>query len=118
MHDENFVKTVKTLSSAVQTQNDPNDATNAVALSVTEEESKLSYSQSDTTFIDKGVCDALQVTFPVQLKLTTMFGKDTVLQSERVSGQVRTYKSSNYIDLPPTVPTPKTAYLLIIANRC
>lgn len=32
------MKTVKTLSSAVQTQNDPNDATNAVALSVTEEE--------------------------------------------------------------------------------
>ncbi len=61
-------------------------------------------SQSDTTFIDKGLCDALQTTmFPVQLKLTTMLGKDTVLQSERVSGlQVRAYKSGNYIDLPPT----------------
>lgn len=61
-------------------------------------------SQSDSTFIDKGVCDALQATtFPVQLKLTTILEKDTVLQSERVSGlQVRAYNSGNYIDLPPT----------------
>lgn len=110
------MKTIKILKSAAQSQSDPNDATNSVALSVTGEERNMytsmivpvcvstkqnpSYerlvyalldSQSDTTFIVKGECDALQTTmFPVQLKLTTMLGKDTVLQSERVSGlQVR-----------------------------
>ncbi len=129
LHDENFVKTITILPSAAHSQSDPNDATNAMALSVIGEKRNMytsmivpvwvstkqnpSYerlvyalldSQSDTTFIDKGVCDALQTTmFPVQLKLTTMLGKDTVLQSERVSGlQVRAYKSGNYIDLPPT----------------
>lgn len=61
-------------------------------------------SQSDTMFIDKGVSDDLQATtFPMKLKLTAMLRKDTVLQNERVTGlQVRAYKSSNYIDLPPT----------------
>ncbi|XP_042626645.1 uncharacterized protein LOC122147619 [Cyprinus carpio] len=129
LHDDNFVKMIRILPSAARSQSDPNDVTNAMALSVTGEErntytsmivpvwvytkqnpsyERLVYalldSQSDTTFIDKGVCDDLQTTtFPVQLKLTTMLGKDTVLQSERVSGlQVRAYKSGNYIDLPPT----------------
>lgn len=61
-------------------------------------------SKSDTTFIDKGVSDALQVTtFPVKLKLTTMLRKDAVLQSERVMGlQVRAFKSSDYNELSPT----------------
>ncbi len=127
LHDDNFVKMERTSSSAVQTQFEC--AMNAVALNVAGEEhnvytsmivpvwvsakqnpngEKLVYalldSQSDTTFIDKGVSDALQATtFPVKLKLTTMLGKDTVFQSERVTGlQVRGYKSGNYIDLPPT----------------
>ncbi len=121
------MKIKRTSSSAVQTQFDC--AMNAVALNVAGEEhnvytsmivpvwvsakqnpncEKLVYalldSQSYTTFIDKGVSDALQATtFPVKLKLTTMLGKDTVFQSERVTGlQVRGYKSGNYIDLPLT----------------
>ncbi|XP_067295957.1 uncharacterized protein [Pseudorasbora parva] len=129
LHDENFVKAIKTSLPAAQSHSNPNDVMNVVALSVNGEDQslytsmvvpvwvstrqnpsceKLVYalldSQSDTTFIDKEVCDALQATaFPVQLKLTTMLGKDTVLQSDRVSGlRVRAYESGNYIDLPPT----------------
>ncbi|KAI2643118.1 Translation initiation factor IF-2 [Labeo rohita] len=101
---------VKTSSSAVQTQSDLDDTMNSVALNVAGEDhnvhtsmivpvwvsakqnpnhERLVYalldSQSDTTFIEKGVSDALQATmFPVRLKLTTMLGKSTILQSERV----------------------------------
>lgn len=36
------------------------------------------------------------------IKLTTMLGKDTVLQSNRVAGlQLRSYSSISLIDLPP-----------------
>lgn len=38
LHDYNFVKTVKTLSSAVQTQSDPDGTINAVSLNVSGEE--------------------------------------------------------------------------------
>ncbi|XP_048048490.1 uncharacterized protein LOC125269604 isoform X1 [Megalobrama amblycephala] len=60
-------------------------------------------SQSDTTFVDQGVSHALQAqSSPVRLKLTTMLGKDSIVQSERVSGlQVRAYESDNFIELPP-----------------
>nr|XP_021336928.1 uncharacterized protein LOC103910029 [Danio rerio]XP_021336929.1 uncharacterized protein LOC103910029 [Danio rerio] len=129
LHNNNFVKMVRTSSSAVQTQNDPEGTANAVTLNVAGEEpgvctsmivpvwvsakhnpscEQLVYalldSQSDTTFIDKSVSDSLKAaSFPVKLKLTTMLGRDTVLQSERVTGlQVRAYKSSDYIDLPAT----------------
>ncbi|KAK0143561.1 hypothetical protein N1851_018301 [Merluccius polli] len=91
--------------------------------------------QSDTTFIDQAVSDALQAeSCPVKLKLTTMLGRDAVLQSYRVTGlQVRSYSSANHIDLPPTytkdyipvnrthIPTCDTAkcwnHLVAIANE-
>lgn len=38
LHDDNFVKTIKTLSSAVQTQSDPDGTINAVSLNVSGEE--------------------------------------------------------------------------------
>lgn len=59
---------------------------------------------------------------PVKLKLTTMMGKDSIVQSARVSGfRVRGLSSKSWISLPPTyigdfipldrshIPTSKTA---------
>lgn len=59
--------------------------------------------QSDTVFIDQEVALSLQVkAHPVRLKLTTMIGKDTLTDSERVSGlRVRGYNSATLIELPP-----------------
>lgn len=87
LHDDNFVKMIRILPPAARSQSYPNDVTNAMALSVSGEErntytsmivpvwvstkqnpshERLVYalldSQSDTTFIDKGVCDVLQTT--------------------------------------------------------
>ncbi|XP_053733154.1 uncharacterized protein LOC128765925 isoform X2 [Synchiropus splendidus] len=59
--------------------------------------------QSDTVFIDEEVGHSLQAeTQPVKLKMTTMMGRDEVMNSERITGlRVRGYNSSTYIDLPP-----------------
>ncbi|KAL0149906.1 hypothetical protein M9458_054789 [Cirrhinus mrigala] len=82
LHDSNFVKMVKTSSSAVQTQSDLDDMMNAVALNVAGEDHNVHTSmivpvwvsakqnpshESDTTFIEKGVSDALQATTEVIL---------------------------------------------------
>ncbi|XP_013856487.1 uncharacterized protein LOC106512410, partial [Austrofundulus limnaeus] len=59
--------------------------------------------QSDTVFIDQDVSKHLKATStPIRLRLTTMLGKDAVVQSERVSGlKVRGYNSSEIFELPP-----------------
>lgn len=130
LHDESFVKMVKTLSSAFQTQSDPIDATNTMALSVTGEErdtytsmivpvgvstkqnpssQKLVYalldSQSDTTFIDKGVCDAVQARMERILFCKVKEHQD--FKSEHTTlGTILIYH----------LHTPKSAYLLIVAT--
>ena len=60
--------------------------------------------QSDSTFIDKGICEDLGVnTDTVKLKLTTMLGKDASVMSQRATGlRVRGYSSNKLIDLPVT----------------
>lgn len=60
-------------------------------------------SQSDTTFIDQEVSNALQADkVPVKLKLTTMTGRGTIVKNERVQGLcVRGYSSATFIELPP-----------------
>lgn len=130
LHDSNFIRRVKSDPSTDSSQGVLNGSTNAVTLSVAEERQttntsmilpvwistkqnpdceRLVYalldSQSDTTFVDQGVSNALQAqSSPVRLKLTTMLGKDSVVQSERVSGlQVRAYESDSFIDLPPAL---------------
>ncbi|XP_041422759.1 uncharacterized protein LOC108719567 isoform X1 [Xenopus laevis] len=59
--------------------------------------------QSDVTFIDQEICKKLQVaTEPVKLKLTTMTGRDTLVNSQRVKGlRVRGLHSNCILDLPP-----------------
>lgn len=43
--------------------------------------------QSSNTFVDQEVCEEMGASLePVKLKLTTMMGKDSIIQSERVSG--------------------------------
>lgn len=123
LHDDNYVKSIPVVNSdRVQ------DEARATALNVATSQStntsmivpvwvstksnpcneRLVYAlldtQSDTTFIDQTVSDSLQAeSCPVKLKLTTMLGKDKILQSCRVTGlQVRSYSSDSYIDLPPT----------------
>ncbi len=79
--------------------------------------------QSSNTFVDQEVCERIgAISEPVKLKLTTMMGKDSVVQSERVSGlRVRGFSSRGLISLPPAytrdfiplershIPTPETA---------
>lgn len=56
-------------------------------------------SQSDTTFVNQGVSNALKAQ---SSKIITMLGKDIIVQSEGVSGlQVRAYESGSFIELPP-----------------
>ncbi|XP_076740274.1 uncharacterized protein LOC143418645 [Maylandia zebra] len=80
-------------------------------------------SQSDTTFVLKEKADALDAEKEcVQLKLSTMSSKDTLVPSQRLSGlQVRGFSSSRRIPLPVTytrefipanlshIPTQRTA---------
>ncbi|XP_043977226.1 uncharacterized protein LOC122833589 [Gambusia affinis] len=80
-------------------------------------------SQSDTTFVLKEKADALDTEKrDVQLKLSTLSSKDSVVPSQRLSGlQIRGFYSSKRIPLPMTytrefipanlshIPTPKTA---------
>ncbi|KAK7925240.1 hypothetical protein WMY93_007550 [Mugilogobius chulae] len=80
-------------------------------------------SQSDTTFVLQEKADALDAEKKhVQLKLSTMSSKDTLVPSQKLSGlQVRGFYSSKRIPLPTTytrefipanvshIPTPKTA---------
>ena len=68
---------------------------------------KLTYAildnQSDSTFIDETLCRELNPkTHPVQLKLTTMMGRDSEFYCLRASGlQVRAFhQGSHYIALP------------------
>ncbi|KAK7884949.1 hypothetical protein WMY93_028072 [Mugilogobius chulae] len=79
--------------------------------------------QSDTTFVLQEKADALDAEKKhVQLKLSTMSSKDTLVPSQKLSGlQVRGFYSSKRIPLPTTytrefipanvshIPTPKTA---------
>jgi len=60
--------------------------------------------QSDSTFIDKEICNELEAeAYPVKLKLTTMLGENMIIESERVSGlRVRGYNSCVHITLPPS----------------
>ncbi|KAG7496410.1 hypothetical protein JOB18_018512 [Solea senegalensis] len=91
------------------------------------ETEKLAYAlldtQSSSTFVDKEVCEKMGVDLePVKLKLTTIMGKDSIVQSEKVSGlRVRGFTSRSFINLPPAftrdfiplershIPTPATA---------
>ncbi|XP_055046840.2 uncharacterized protein [Misgurnus anguillicaudatus] len=129
LHDNNFIRRVKSVPSTDSSQGVFSGSTNAVTLSVIGEGQttntsmilpvwistkqnpnceRLVYalldSQSDTTFVDQEVSNALQAqSSPVKLRLTTMLGIDSIVQSERVSGlQVRAYESDIFIDLPPT----------------
>ncbi|XP_065140714.1 uncharacterized protein [Paramisgurnus dabryanus] len=127
LHDDNFSKTERLASLTVSAPREEDDSTAVLSLSVAGKGSsytsmvvpvwlssannmsteKLVYalldSQSDTTFIDQEVSNALQADkSPVKLKLTTMTEKDTIVKSERISGlRVRGYSSATYIDLPP-----------------
>ncbi|XP_060759736.1 uncharacterized protein LOC132870171 [Neoarius graeffei] len=59
--------------------------------------------QSSSTFVDQEVCEKMGAGLePVKLKLTTMIGKDAIVQSDRVSGlRVRGFSSPSFINLPP-----------------
>ncbi|XP_023204623.1 uncharacterized protein LOC111611627 [Xiphophorus maculatus] len=79
--------------------------------------------QSDTTFIMQDKADVLETKGePVQLKLSTLSSRNTIIPSQRLVGlQVRGFYSSKKISLPVTysrefipanlshIPTPKTA---------
>lgn len=79
--------------------------------------------QSDTTFVLQEKADALETQKePVQLKLSTLSSRSTVIPSQKLTGlQVRGFHSSKKISLPVTytrefipanlshIPTPKTA---------
>ena len=79
--------------------------------------------QSSNAFVDQGLCEKTGVGLePVKLKLTTMMGKDSIVQSDRVSGlRVRGFSSQSFVNLPPVytrdfiplershIPTPETA---------
>lgn len=59
--------------------------------------------QSDSTFIEEAVCEKLSVqSDPVNMKLSTLLGKNVTVASKRVRDlRVRGYTSTKYIDLPP-----------------
>lgn len=59
--------------------------------------------QSSTTFVDKAVCEQMGSGLdPVKLKLTTLMGKDSIVQSDIVSGlRVRGFSSHSFVNLPP-----------------
>ncbi|XP_056597979.1 uncharacterized protein LOC130433119 [Triplophysa dalaica] len=59
--------------------------------------------QSSNTFVDKEVCEEIGASLePVKLKLTTMMGKDSIIQSERVNGlRVKGLLSQSLVNLPP-----------------
>lgn len=159
LHDDYFKKREKPSSPIDTSQNATNEAS-AMALNVTGKEQSMNTSmivpvwvssqknptceklvyalldtQSDTTFVDLGVSQALHAeSYPVRLKLTTMVGKDTVLQSERVFGlRVRGYESASFINLPTAytrdcipinrshIPTYETAkrwsHLAVVADK-
>ncbi|XP_056236444.1 uncharacterized protein LOC130172051 [Seriola aureovittata] len=98
-----------------------------ISLEATPESETLVYAlldtQSSNTFVDQGVCERIGAgSEPVKLKLTTMMARDSIIQSERVSGlRVRGFASNSFIDLPPAysrdfiplershIPTPATA---------
>lgn len=110
LHDNNFIRRMKLEPITESFQSILNSSTNAVTLSVAGEGQtvntsmilpvwistkqnpnceRLVYalldSQSDTTFVDQGVSNALKAqSSQVKLKLSTMLGKDTIVQSERV----------------------------------
>ncbi|RXN16504.1 hypothetical protein ROHU_027490 [Labeo rohita] len=106
------------------------ETTSAMSLNITSEDT-----QSDTTFIDEDISNALQVeSHPVKLKLTTMMGDNVIIRSKRVSDlRVRGYSSSVHISLPPVytkecipvnydhIPTQETAmnwsHLKVIADK-
>ena len=60
--------------------------------------------QSDVTFIDQEICKKLQVaTEPMKLKLTTMTGRDSLVNSQKVKGpRVRGLHSNLTLNLPPS----------------
>ncbi|XP_051803238.1 uncharacterized protein LOC127533647 [Acanthochromis polyacanthus] len=78
-----------------------------VSLATTSETETLVYAlldtQSSNTFVDQQICKKLGAGLePVKLKLTTMMGRDSVVQSERVSGlRVRGFSSQCFVNLPP-----------------
>ncbi|XP_050390455.1 uncharacterized protein LOC126809746 [Patella vulgata] len=92
-------------------------------------------SQSDTTFVLDKTCDALDIEgLPVKLSLSTMFAKDTLIDSRKLNGLVvRGYNFDVRIPLPDTytrdimpanrthIPTPDVAkrwsYLEPVANK-
>lgn len=59
--------------------------------------------QSSHTFVKQEVCESLQASMkPVKLKLSTMMGKDSIVESQRVGGlRVRGFSSDSSICLPP-----------------
>ena len=60
--------------------------------------------QSDSTFMEEVICEKLSAqSEPVNLKLSTLLGKDVTVACKRVSGlRVRGYTSTKHIDLPLT----------------
>lgn len=121
LHDENYVKREKLVSQVMSTSGNTNESTTALSLNVARKgpgantsmivpvwvsssrnprAEKLVYAmldtQSDTAFVDQEVSRTLHADeVPVKLKLTTMIGKDTVVESQRVSGlRVRGHNSS------------------------
>ena len=126
LHDDNYAKREKHVSQLMSPPANTNEST-ALSLNVARDgpavntsmivpvwvssinnprAEKLVYalldSQSDTAFIDQELSHFLHAdTVPVKLKLTTMMAKDTVVQSQRVSGiRVRGHNSAVFIDLP------------------
>ena len=70
------------------------------------EQEKLVYAlldtQSNTTFVDKATCEALNAQAqPIRLKITTMTQKESSITCEKVTGlRVRGYASNITIDIP------------------
>ena len=60
--------------------------------------------QSDSTFMEEAICEKLSTqSDPVNLKLSTLLGKDVTVACKRVRGlRVRGYTSTKYIELPLT----------------
>ncbi|XP_051792767.1 uncharacterized protein LOC127530320 [Acanthochromis polyacanthus] len=103
-------KAATTLSLSVETKEPSSNTSMIVPVWVSSASNpgieKLVYAlldtQRDTVFIDQEVSHSLQAkAHPVRLKLTTMIGKDELMDSEKVSGlRVRGYNSATLIDLP------------------
>lgn len=67
--------------------------------------------QRDAALIDQEVSRELQADAPVKLKVTATMGKNTVVNSERVSDLARGYSSATVVKVPHAYPRQPTCKL-------